>query len=322
MRRIPVDSSEAERAFERVGGIEEFPWPVFAEVLRDQTVHRKALVETADSRGRPVLVPLRYRPPFWEPLLTGVYPDAPIAAGPGDHLDALVTLPGPFRLRYLHVLPPRRVTWAKADSHYIADLSVNPEIHWRKGGWMDGIRLNRNRMKSYSLDFDRPGDAEWMFSTWYARWGHMPVSDAVNWRERAAAHRHFAALGRASTLAIEGQDGIVAACSTFRRGDDVWYWTTIRRPGETRRVSPGNLLIDTLMMRAYRDGHRTISLGTMFEYKRHWAPAGAPLWLATAASPAARVRLAVRRAPEYATQAARRVARRPGAPASSTGGPE
>ena len=271
---------ECDASYEELGGNSWLPSTLLSEMLANQSVHRKGVALLARG-GRPwALVPLRLAGAFWEPLTQGVI-----------HGYALFLCQRQPELAISHLRlnvgfwdapePPtgwRGLRWSAPVVCYDLSLDGDPERYWRSTDLWKSIVRAKHRTAGFELLRDDFEATKWLIERWRDRfYTGRPREVSSKWGDRILAAKWGLDAGTVRSWVLRDGERYAGGVVTTVVDSKMTFGTVYRDP-EYDWHSVGTRTFYEAFAWAKTAGIGSVSLGSLYDYKRRWAPASATHW--------------------------------------------
>lgn len=240
---------------------------------------KKRTALLTDEAGPLAVIGLRRRKQFWEPVwgggINGRY-SLPVREG------SLLRCLQALNANVWVVTPDdpsafRSIRSAVALPLYQIPCSWDFDRYWRNVGHITAIKAARNRTRSFHLEVDRTGDAEWVIRQWANKW-----QDRYSDSDMVLAAEHYLRAGRYHSFVLYDGSTPTAGLTLLVDDDVVLAHVTYRAP-EYQHHGVGTRVYELAFQWAAESKYALIDLGYSYKsdsYKVRWAPQVGNVWLA------------------------------------------
>jgi len=259
------------------------PHDLYRELCTARGPLRKRIAMVTERDLPVAVIGLRRDPKRWAPVTTWMIPGAVFPVEDRDLVRALVAL-GPMDAP-LYVGWWRRGTPPPASYRlnveavptFRLDCTGDYEAYWCQSGLMSDVKRARKRCARLSLEFNRPGAAEWTIKNWGRKWAQDGTKELAETGDKLIVARYWEARGRHITASLLDGDKLIASDTSLVHQGDVVGLTHYREPGY-EKLGAGNRLLDAVTQWAAAGGLRKHDFGGGFAYKSRWAPEDGVRW--------------------------------------------
>ena len=168
----------------------------------------------------------------------------------------------------------REIKQIKVKTHYILDLSEEPDIYWGTSSLLKTVKRARKLSSAFTLRVNPPGGAEWITNSWGVRWN----INQGNISDRTLAAQTLEVLGRHFTFIFyDGELPVAGNTFIIHRGEAIGLLTHCEE--NYRSYNLGNCLFDVVIHWAKDNGICFFDMGTTQDYKKKWAPESDKNWV-------------------------------------------
>jgi len=262
-----------------------FPHELFRTLMM-MAEPKKRRILLITKRGVPIgLVGLRNRRGYWEPVTHWIVPGVlfPIQEG---CLECILTEVLPSLGIEIQIgwwrweMPPplNKYAWGLSSSPtFQMHLSEDVEEYWRSTRNMKNIRQYRNRCRQFTLEVNKPGDAEWVLKNNEEKLLPAGLAEIPDLAEKIAVSRYLEDRNLYYTLSLRDGDRRVAGATLIKHGNDA-VAHTFYRDHQYNWHGVGTRLVELSFHWAKEMGFRRMDVGGSFEYKHKWAPEEGRKW--------------------------------------------
>ena len=261
-------------AYEAVGGGEWVPIELLARLMETDTGQPKKIAVLHRDRAPWAVVPLRLAGRWWQPLMQAV--DAELAPFPcTGHPEGVLAATGLLiRVRSSRTDPAgwRNVRARESTPSYDFDLGGSTEGYWRQRGHWKSIGKANRRTADFELVEDDLEGARWTIERWR---DHFFIGDPAQisaaWADRMVALEWGLRAGTEHVWCLRDGQRWIGGLTASVHGHRLTTGTGYRdRDYDWHR--PATRLFFEAFQWAHAHGLEEVSLGSVFDYKRSWAP--------------------------------------------------
>jgi hypothetical protein len=268
-----------DEALQTLPEMESCPHELFRELCQTPSPVRKQMA-LVSRHGEPVAIAgLRRKRWDWEPLGAGMGGiNEVMPAQPGMLFPALAALRKDVLVwGWGSALPPAWVRDLRQMPVWKVNLETDFEAFWRQTGYLNTIKRNRRRTKSFTFAVNAPGAAEWAIQQWADRYRYETnrPADAVD--DYLARARYLEPRGRLFTFLLLDGDQPVAGSIGLVHGQEL-LWLCPSRRDDYESYGVGSRLLELICFWAAEHGYTRVDLGPTNDYKARWGPVETDRW--------------------------------------------